>query len=64
MIPEHNRLAQILFLPVPFRNPKSRSAFRDFIIFYINDSRVVYQVILRPILGYYLVPSYGLEIQK
>ena len=64
MMPERDRLARMLFLPVPLRSPEGRSALRDLIALYISNSRVAYQVVLRPILGFCPVPSCGLEIQK
>jgi hypothetical protein len=64
MIPERDRIARILFSPFPLRSPEGRAALEDLIAFYRGDSRVVYQPVLRPVLGCYLVPSYRQEIQK
>ncbi|KAI1293100.1 hypothetical protein F5Y03DRAFT_402698 [Xylaria venustula] len=50
-MPERDRLARTLFLPVPLRSPEGRSALRDLVALYQDDGWVAYQPVLRPISG-------------
>jgi hypothetical protein len=64
MMPERDRLARTLFLPVALRSPDGRAALEDLIALYKGDSRVAYQPVLRPVLGCCPVPRCRFEIQK
>lgn len=64
MIPERDRLTDTLALIVLLRSPQGISALQDLIALLINNSRVVYQEVFRPIEGRCLVPSYAIEIER
>ncbi|KAH7317422.1 hypothetical protein BKA65DRAFT_600074 [Rhexocercosporidium sp. MPI-PUGE-AT-0058] len=64
MMPERDRLARTLFLPVPLRSPEGRSALRDLITLYKDDCRVAYQLVPRPISGCCPVSSCARPIQR
>ena len=64
MVPERDRLARTLPLTIPLRSPEGISTLRDLVTLRVNDSRVIYQEVLRPIGDSCLVPSYNRNIKE
>lgn len=63
-MPERNRLANTLWLPVSLRSDEGKQALRDLIALYTQDSKVAYHLSMWPKNGFCPLPGCALNMNR